>query len=180
MIRDYQRSPGRWYSFLRFSWFLFIPSFQFELLKISILQLQNEKKKKKRPRYSRDTVQYPLLCRSAKMQEDGNGRTKKCERKMTEDEREKRQEENQVLSRTLRVRDSCKFSPKIFPIKGVRDIVLYPPVVVRASFSHWSPRIRDVTTPAYVKVKHEERQYIVVRHVDRVSTLNHPLPNREP
>ncbi|KOX70137.1 hypothetical protein WN51_04877 [Melipona quadrifasciata] len=99
---------------------------------------------------------------------------------MINDERKRGKKKIRWLAEHYVFGIAASFLREIFPIKGVRDIVLYPPVVVRASFSHWSPRMRDVTTPAYVKVKHAERQYIVVRHVDRVSTLNHPLPIREP
>lgn len=100
------------------------------------------------------------------------GRQKKEKKKKKRKKKRKSTKRKSVVTQTLRIRDSYKLRYLQQKGYGVRFL---SPMVVQASFSHWSPQIRDVTTPAYVKVKHAERQYIVVRHVDRVSTLNHPL-----
>lgn len=100
------------------------------------------------------------------------GRQKKEKKKKKRIKKRKSTKRKSVVTQTLRIRDSYKLRYLQQKGYGVRFL---SPMVVQASFSHWSPQIRDVTTPAYVKVKHAERQYIVVRHVDRVSTLNHPL-----
>lgn len=96
----------------------------------------------------------------------------KKKRKKKRIKKRKSTKRKSVVTQTLRIRDSYKLRYLQQKGYGVRFL---SPMVVQASFSHWSPQIRDVTTPAYVKVKHAERQYIVVRHVERVSTLNHPL-----
>lgn len=129
------------------------------------------------------TSQLIYFCSQMREYARGCGRKKKSKWKKKKWKclpliREKIEGENRWLVKHYVFEIATSFCERYLRWKGY-GVRFLSPMVVQASFSHWSPQIRDVTTPAYVKVKHAERQYIVVRHVDRVSTLNHPLLLRE-